>query len=70
VVDAAGNVRALQTAVELTAPGGPTITVGPPPPDARLRLSPLSLVGQGRSVIGSYLGSAVPPRDMPAFIAL
>ena len=70
VIEAAGHPAALQTAIELTAPGGRTVTVGLPPPDARISLSPLSLVAEGRSVIGSYLGSAVPARDIPRFVAL
>ncbi|HEX7323616.1 MAG TPA: alcohol dehydrogenase catalytic domain-containing protein [Mycobacterium sp.] len=70
VIEAAGHLVALQTAIELTAPGGRTITVGLPPPDARIELSPLSLVAEGRALIGSYLGSAVPARDIPRFVEL
>ncbi|WP_054814204.1 alcohol dehydrogenase catalytic domain-containing protein [Nocardia arizonensis] len=68
VVEAAGNVRAFETAVAATAPGGTTVTVGLPAPDAMARISPLALVAQGRSVIGSYLGSAVPERDIPRYV--
>ncbi len=70
VIEAAGHPAALATAIALTAPGGRTITVGLPPPDARISLSPLGLVAEGRSLIGSYLGSAVPARDIPRFVAL
>jgi alcohol dehydrogenase len=70
VIEAAGHPAALQTAIELTAPGGKTITVGLPPPDARISLSPLGFVTEGRSLIGSYLGSAVPARDIPQFVEL
>ncbi|GBE63788.1 alcohol dehydrogenase [Mycobacterium sp. MFM001] len=70
VVEAVGNPAALQTAIELTAPGGRTITVGLPPPDARITVSPLGFVAEGRSLIGSYLGSAVPSRDIPRFVEL
>jgi Zn-dependent alcohol dehydrogenase len=70
VIEAAGHPAALQTAIALTAPGGRTITVGLPPPDARISLSPLGFVAEGRSLIGSYLGSAVPARDIPKFVAL
>ncbi|BBX12627.1 alcohol dehydrogenase [Mycobacterium novum] len=70
VIEAVGHPAALQTAIELTAPGGRTITVGLPPPDARISVSPLGLVAEGRSLIGSYLGSAVPARDIPRFVAL
>jgi alcohol dehydrogenase len=70
VVEAAGHPAALQTAIELTAPGGRTITVGLPPPSARIEVAPLGFVAEGRSLIGSYLGSAVPARDIPRFVEL
>ncbi len=68
VVEAAGNVRAFETAVAATAPGGVTVTVGLPAPDATATISPLALVAQGRSIVGSYLGSAVPERDIPEYV--
>lgn len=67
VIEAAGSPRALETAIAMTGPGGRTITVGLPAPDARVSISPLELVAQGRAIIGSYLGSAVPSRDIPLF---
>lgn len=70
VIEAAGHPRALESAVELTAPGGRTVTVGLPPPDARITLSPLAFVAEGRSLIGSYLGSAVPSHDIPRFVEM
>lgn len=70
VIEAAGHPRALESAVELTAPGGRTVTVGLPPPDARITLSPLGFVAEGRSLIGSYLGSAVPSHDIPRFVEM
>ncbi|WP_090967911.1 alcohol dehydrogenase catalytic domain-containing protein [Nocardioides exalbidus] len=70
VIEAAGNVRAFETAVEVTGPGGRTVTVGLPPAAALASISPLRLVAGGRSIIGSYLGSAVPSRDIPAFVEL
>ena len=67
VVEAAGNARAFEAAVGATAPGGRTVTVGLPHPDARASVSPLQLVAEARTVMGSYLGSAVPVRDVPRF---
>jgi alcohol dehydrogenase len=67
VIEAAGNARAFETALAATAPGGRTVTVGLPPPDALASVSPLLLVAEARTVIGSYLGSAVPSRDIPVF---
>lgn len=70
VVEAAGSARAFETAISLTAPGGTTVTVGLPPPDAAARISPAALTSQARSVVGSYLGSAVPERDIPLYVQL
>ena len=67
VIEAAGVPRALESAVALTAPGGTAVTVGLPSPDALASIAPLDLVGQGRSIVGSYLGSAIPARDIPMF---
>lgn len=70
VVEAVGNARAFETAVAVTAPGGTTVTVGLPAPDARAAVSPLLLTAEARTIIGSYLGSAVPSRDIPQYVDL
>jgi alcohol dehydrogenase len=70
VIEAVGHPAALETAIGITAPGGRTVTVGLPRPDARISLSPLGLVAEGRSLIGSYLGSSVPERDIPRFVQM
>lgn len=70
VVEAVGSARAFESAVAATAPGGVTVTVGLPSPEARASISPLSLVAQGRSIVGSYLGSAVPSRDIPEYVRM
>src|SRR6478752_6465433 len=69
VIEAAGHPLALQTAIDLTAPGVRTVIVGLPSPDARISVSPLGFVAEGRSLIGSYLGSAVPSQDIPHFVS-
>ncbi|MGP6169790.1 alcohol dehydrogenase catalytic domain-containing protein [Microbacterium sp. A196] len=70
VIEAAGSARAFETALALTAPGGTTVTVGLPAPDATATVSPLLLTAQARTIIGSYLGSAVPERDIPRYVEL
>lgn len=70
VIEAAGAARAFETAVALTAPGGTTVTVGLPAPDARASISPLVLTAEARTIVGSYLGSAVPSRDIPRYVEL
>lgn len=70
VVEAAGSVRAFETALEVTAIGGRTVTVGLAPPNAMASVSPLTLVAEARTIVGSYLGSSVPTRDIPRFVDL
>jgi alcohol dehydrogenase len=67
VIECAGHPRAFETAFAATAPGGRTVTVGLPDPASRSEISPLTLTAEARTVVGSYLGSAVPARDIPRF---
>ncbi len=69
-VEFAGAVPALDFAFQATKRGGTTVTAALPHPNARLSLSPVMLVGQEKSLKGSYLGSCVPSRDIPAYIEL
>jgi alcohol dehydrogenase len=68
--DMAGAVPALELAYAVTARGGTTVTAGLPHPDKRLMLAPVTLVAEERTLKGSYIGSAVPLRDVPRLIAL
>jgi alcohol dehydrogenase len=70
VIEAAGHPRAFETAVALTGIGGTTVTVGLPAPTAESVIKPLALTAGARTIMGSYLGSAVPDRDIPAFADL
>ena len=67
VVECAGNARAFETAFKATAPGGRTVTVGLPNPKAVSEITPLTITAEARTIIGSYLGSAVPSRDIPRY---
>ncbi|MFO1302306.1 MAG: zinc-dependent alcohol dehydrogenase family protein [Burkholderiales bacterium] len=66
----AGSVRAFEAAYRITRRGGTTITAGLPPPTATMPLSPLNLVAEERTVKGSYIGTCVPSRDIPRYVAL
>jgi alcohol dehydrogenase len=46
------------------------VTVGLPDPSEQLSIPAVSLVAEERTLKGSYLGSAVPSRDIPRYIAL
>lgn len=69
-VEMAGAVPALTAAWEVTRRGGETITAGLPHPTKRLSLSPVTLVAEERTLKGSYIGSAIPARDIPRYIRL
>lgn len=70
VVECAGHARAFETAFKATAVGGRTVTVGLPAPSALSEISPLTITAEARNIIGSYLGSAVPSRDIPRYADL
>lgn len=70
VIEAVGRSQAFETAFALTTPGGHTVTVGLPDPDDTVTLSPSVITAEARRITGSYLGSAVPSRDIPQFIQL
>jgi alcohol dehydrogenase len=66
----AGVMPALDLAIEVTRRGGRTVTAALPNPSDRLSLAAARLVTEERALLGSYVGSCVPSRDIPNFIAL
>ncbi len=67
VLDATGVGRGFETAFELTQVGGTTVTAGLPQASDVASISPLRLTAEARTVIGSYLGSSIPSRDIPRY---
>lgn len=67
VIEAAGHPRAFELAVQIVAPGGTAVTVGLPAPDAPATVLPFTLTAEAKIVMGSYLGSSVPSRDIPIY---
>ena len=66
----AGAIPAMELAWRITRRGGSTISAGLPHPDKRFALPPVQLVAEERTLRGSYIGSAVPARDIPRYIEL
>ncbi len=66
----AGAIRALDLAYRITRRGGTTVTAGLPPPTATLALSAVNLVAEERTLKGSYIGTCIPSRDIPHYVAL
>ena len=69
VIETVGSARVLAQAYAATRRGGTTVTVGLPHPEQRLDIQAVSLVSEERVLKGSYLGSCVPERDIPRFVA-
>lgn len=70
VVETAGSAAVLADAYAATRRGGTTVTVGLPDPSRMLSIPAVSLVAEERTLRGSYLGTSVPARDVPRFVAL
>ena len=66
----AGVGSALENAYAMTRRGGVTVTAGLPPPQAALGVNIVSLVAEERTLKGSYIGTCVPVRDIPRYVAL
>jgi alcohol dehydrogenase len=66
----AGSVQAMELAYRVTRRGGTTVTAGLPHPQHRWPLQHVNLTAEERTVKGSYVGSCVPVRDIPRYIAL
>jgi Zn-dependent alcohol dehydrogenase len=65
-----GSAKVLEQAYAATRRGGTTVTVGLPHPSQSFSIPAVSLVAEERTVKGSYLGSSIPSRDIPRYIAL
>jgi alcohol dehydrogenase len=65
-----GSAKVLEQAYAATRRGGTTVTVGLPHPSQSFSVPAVSLVAEERTVKGSYLGSSVPSRDIPRYVAL
>ena len=66
----AGAIPAMELAWRITRRGGSTVSAGLPHPDKRFQLPPVQMVAEERTLRGSYIGSAVPARDIPRYIEM
>lgn len=69
-VETAGAAPAVELAYAITARGGTTVTAGLAHPEKKVAVQQISLVAEERTLKGSYMGSCVPIRDIPRYIAL
>jgi alcohol dehydrogenase len=68
--ESVGNEKVLAQAYQATRRGGTTVSIGLPHPSKQLSIPAVTLVAEERTIKGSYMGSAVPRRDVPRFIAM
>lgn len=69
-VDLAGAVPALELGYKICSRGGAVVSAGLAPAGATFAIEQADLVSQEKSILGSYMGSCVPVRDIPRFIEL
>ncbi len=69
-IETVGKAAVLADAYRATRRGGRTVTVGLPNPAEQFAIPAVSLVADGKTLIGSYMGNAIPRRDIPRYIAL
>lgn len=70
VVETVGKAAVLKAAYAAARRGGRIVTVGLPNPAEMFDIPAVSLVAEGKTLIGSYMGSANPGRDIPRYIAM
>jgi alcohol dehydrogenase len=68
--EAAGVPAVLEAAFRSARRGGTTVAMGLPHPSRTLTLPALAFAGLGQSLVGSYMGSSSPQRDIPRYLAL
>lgn len=70
VIETVGKAAVLAEAYGMARRGGRVVTVGLPNPKEMLQIPALSLVAEGKALMGSYMGSSIPSRDIPRYVAL
>ncbi|MPY89972.1 MAG: zinc-binding dehydrogenase, partial [Luteitalea sp.] len=69
-LEAVGSAQVLAQTYAATRPGGKTVSIGMPHPNQQLSIQAVSVTAQERQLVGSYMGSCVPMRDIPRFMNL
>ncbi|MGI8604769.1 MAG: zinc-dependent alcohol dehydrogenase family protein [Verrucomicrobiales bacterium] len=68
--EAVGHENVIAQAFAATRRGGRTVAIGLTHPDRKLAIPALTLTAEERVLMGSYMGSCVPQRDIPRFISM
>jgi alcohol dehydrogenase len=68
--EAVGHEAVIAQAFAATRRGGRTVAIGLTHPERMLAIPALTITAEERVLMGSYMGSCVPQRDIPRFIAM
>jgi len=68
--EAVGSERILEQAWSATMRGGTAVAIGLPHPDRAASINALQLVAGERRLLGSYMGSCLPQRDVLRFLRM
>lgn len=69
-IELSGAMAAMDTAWRILGRGGKLVTAGLTPAGAKFSFQHDDMVSSEKSIVGSYMGSCVPVRDIPMFLAL
>jgi alcohol dehydrogenase len=69
-VECVGSAAVLAQAYATARRGGAAVSVGLPHPSQQLQVPAVTLVADEKRILGSYMGSSVPRRDVPRMIGL
>ncbi|MGX5715676.1 zinc-binding dehydrogenase [Arthrobacter sp. MAHUQ-56] len=67
-IEAVGSAAVIASCLEQVTRGGAVVSVGLPHPSAQLTVPALQFAGAGKRLLGSYMGDAVPGRDIPKYL--
>ena len=67
-IEAVGSAGVIASCLERVTRGGAVVSVGLPHPSAELTVPALQFAGAGKRLLGSYMGDAVPARDIPKYL--
>ncbi|UKA55793.1 alcohol dehydrogenase catalytic domain-containing protein [Arthrobacter sp. FW305-BF8] len=67
-IEAVGSAGVIAACLGHVTRGGAVVSVGLPHPSAELTVPALQFAGAGKRLLGSYMGDAVPARDIPLYL--
>ncbi len=68
--EAVGDAKVIEQAFASARRGARAVSIGLTHPDSRISLPALAFAADEKSLMGSYMGSCVPQRDIPRFMAM